>query len=128
MTQSIAHHKIRRPEHHIVTHYLVEDVLREPYLRRLVFHYHQGVRKAVEHHRVASSFPPVLSQAYLVGHGSGIKPFAVDKILHKMLSYPFFGGQYHEFFPESIPHHRRPVGSPAGESQIGSGQIQIHAT
>ncbi len=91
VVQAVAHDKVARFQHHVVTHNLVKYLLRDMDARRLVFHDDQRLARAVGDNGVAAPRDAVLGERHLIAHQRGGELLLGNQPLDKVLPHPFLG-------------------------------------
>ncbi len=79
----------------VVTHNLIEGLLRNLYVWSLVFGDTQRVPVAVVDHRIASTVAFVERKRYFISHQSPGESLLIHEIGHEMLPHPLFGRKRH---------------------------------
>ncbi len=121
MPETIAHYKITRMKHHIVSRYLIEYFLCDCYCRCFIFYYHKRRAVAVEHYCVASTLGIIERQRHLIIHKRSWITEIVGHPGCEMLSHVFLRCQCHIFLSEGIKYLKYiPFHS---ETQIYRGKI-----
>lgn len=84
-------------EHKVVTHNLVENVLRDIHCRRFILHNHRRTAVAVEDDGVAAARSAVQFDAALIGYKAFRVAEIFDKMVDEILPDPLLWCQSHEF-------------------------------
>ena len=117
MPQPIAHDQIIGLQYAIVTLDLIEHLLRDGHLRRLVLHDDSRSSPfACKEHRVTTPPHTTDIESYFIRQQTGGVVTLGNKIMHEVLPHPLFGSQRHIPPAKHIPH-RRPAISSGTRSQ-----------
>lgn len=111
MAQTVAHHQPFHPPHHIISHYLVEDLLGDGHIGGFVFNHCEGDGPVVEDYSVGAPATTVLGYAHLVGHQSRRIGAMRDEEVDEMLSDPLLGRDCHEFLTQTIEDAPNAIGA-----------------
>lgn len=96
VVEAVGDDEVVGAQHAVVGLYLVENLLRDGYVGRLVFHNEAGTAAvAVVEYAVAAAGGAAYVEAHLVGQQGGGVAFVLDEVVDEVLPHPFFGGQSH---------------------------------
>ncbi len=102
MRQSVGDDKQRHVQLEVVGCDLVEDLLVDSDLRRLIFYDSNGLQLIVEDYRIASFFHGIDINCNFVSDKRNGKLFFFGQKLHHILAHPLFWSQGDEFFSAFI--------------------------
>ena len=92
----------------VVSAHLLEDLLTNLYLWRLVFYNHSWLCVASIDDRVAALLGAVQSDGYFVPDALCRIAFLPNQVVDELLANPFFGRQSHIFPPQNVKNMRFP--------------------
>ena len=104
MLQSVAHHQVIYVEQEIIYRNLIEHLLRDGDMRRLVFDNHPGAEFAAVEHAVGTQHLVAAFQLNLVGEQRGRVALVLDEIVYEVLAHPFFGRDGYVFPAQHIQY------------------------
>lgn len=104
MGYTVGNDEIVHAKNDVITCNLVEYVLCDLNIRGLVFYYHTRRKGRRIQNGVATLGCGVQRYAHFVGKQSGRIAKMIDKVMDKMLTYPFFGRQSDIFFPQHVEY------------------------
>ena len=107
--QAVAYDEVIDVQQHVVHGDLVEHPLRKLHRGGFVFHNHDGLRRLVIQHAVASQALVASAKLHLVGHERRWIAFTVGKEMDEMLAHPFLRRQTDVAPPQGVENVRLAV-------------------
>jgi hypothetical protein len=108
MLQSVAHNEPLDSKPDIVSAYLLEDLLSDVDIGRLVLDNHQWLSLFAIDNRVATLLRAVQGDGHLVANALCRIAFLTNQEVDELLPNPFLGRQSHIFAPQNVKNMRLP--------------------
>ena len=108
--ESVRHHEIWGPEHHVVAHYLVESALRHRDIRRLELHDHKRTAEIIVSQRIEAPLCAVEHNPTLYGKPVRRKSQHINHIGNKILPHILLGSQRHPSRAQVVVDTHAPAG------------------
>ena len=102
MLHSVANNKPSDVHFHVVSAYLIKDLLVDGNVRCFVFHNHNRACFRVVDNSITTLLCIVKIEGDLVGDTGGVVSLLVDEIMNEVLANPLFGRKDNVFFAQNV--------------------------